>query len=72
METYCVSFKKNNASKSSSVGRTKQDRSILVSNCVTCSRKKSRFIKFQEGIRLLSTLGLITPLSNIPLLDTSY
>ena len=29
MEIYCVSFKKNNASKSSSVRRTKQNRLML-------------------------------------------
>ena len=34
METYCVSCKKNIANKSSSVKRTKQNRLMLVLNCV--------------------------------------
>ena len=32
-----------------------------------CSSKKSRFLKEQEGKGLLSSLGIKTPLSNIPL-----
>ena len=33
-----------------------------------CGNKKSRFIKNQEVKRLLSNLGLRTPLSEVPLL----
>ena len=48
METYCVSCKKNNANKSSSVRRTKQNRLMFVSNYAVCDSKKLRFIKNQE------------------------
>ena len=48
METYYVICKKNTATKSSSVRRTKQNRLMLVSKCGVCGKKKSRFIKNQE------------------------
>ena len=48
METYCVSFKKYTASENSSVKKTKQNRLMLLSNCVVCGKKKSTFIKNKE------------------------
>ena len=41
---------------------------MLLSNSVVCNSKKSKFIKQQEASGLLSSLGIKTPLSNIPLL----
>ena len=40
---------------------------MLLSKCAICVTKKSRFIKKQEGSVILSSLGLKTPLSKIPL-----
>ena len=48
METYCVSCKKNTGNKNSSVRKTKRNRSMLLSNCSICGKKKSTFIKNQE------------------------
>ena len=48
METYCVSCKKYIANENSSVRKTKQNRSMLLSNCAVCSEKKSTSIKNQE------------------------
>ena len=48
METYCVSCKKNTANENSSVKKTKQNISVLLSNCAICSKKKSNFIKNQD------------------------
>ena len=46
---------------------------MILSKCVTCGCKKSRFIKNQEAKRLLSNLGLITPLIKVPILgDISF
>ena len=45
METYSVSCKKNASNKNSSVTETKRNRSILLSNCTICGKKKSIFIK---------------------------
>ena len=36
--------------------------------CSECGSKKLKFIKNQEAKALLSSLGLKTPLSNLPLL----
>ena len=48
METYCISFKKNTANENSSVRKTKQNRLLLLPNCVFCGKKKSTFVKNQE------------------------
>ena len=40
---------------------------MLLSNCVVCNSKKSKFLKQQETSRLLSGLGIKTSLSKIPL-----
>ena len=45
IKKHCVSFKKNAANKHSSVRTTVQNRSMLVSNCVACDKKISRFTK---------------------------
>ena len=37
-----------------------------------CGIKKSKFIKNQEAKVLLSNLGIITPLSKIPLLNILF
>ena len=44
METYCISCKSNTANTNSNVGRTKQDRLILVSTGAAYGKKISRFI----------------------------
>ena len=41
---------------------------MILSKCVICGRKKSRFIKNQEAKGLLSNLGIKTPLSKVPIL----
>ena len=40
----------------------------MISKCEICGSKKSRFIKNHEAKRLLSNLGLRTPLSKVPIL----
>ena len=40
---------------------------MLLSKCAVCDSKKSKFIKEQETSGLLSSLGIKTPLSKIPL-----
>ena len=49
--------------------KTKNSRLIMQSKCAQCGFKKSRFVKEQEVKRLLSNLGIKTPLSKIPLLN---
>ena len=50
------------------VVETKNGRYRLTSKCSVCGKNKSKFIKKQEASGILSSLGLKTPLSNIPLL----
>ena len=40
---------------------------MLLSNCVVCDSKKSKFMKQQEASGLLSSLGIKTSLCKIPL-----
>ena len=42
---------------------------MLLSKCAICGSKKLRFMKEQEAKGILSSLGLKTPLSKIPLLS---
>ena len=39
---------------------------------IVCGIKKSRFMKEQEAKGLLSSLGIKTPLNNIPLLNVLF
>ena len=42
---------------------------MLLSKCAACDSRKSKFIKEQQFISLVSTLRIKTPLSKIPLVD---
>ena len=42
---------------------------MIQSNCSNCGSKKSRFIKEQQAMGILSNLGIKTPLSKVPLLN---
>ena len=52
--------------------RRKNNRIIMQSKCYVCGIKKSRFVKEQEAKGLLSNLGIIPPLSKIPLLNVLF
>ena len=41
---------------------------MLLSKCARCGNKKSKFIKEQDARGILSSSGIRTPLSQIPLL----
>ena len=45
---------------------------MIQSNCTTCDSKKSTFIKEQKALGILSNLGIITPLSQVPLLNVLF
>ena len=42
------------------------------SNCATCGSEKSRFIKEQQAMGILSNLGIKTPLSKEPSLNILF
>ena len=60
--------KQNTESIDLTVSATSNGRTMILSKCAICGSKKSKFIKNQEAKGLLSSLGLKTPLSKIPLL----
>ena len=67
MLSYCLKCWKNIESKNPKVARTKNKRIMLLSECAVCDSKKSKFVKQHEASELLSSLGIKTPLSKIPL-----
>ena len=56
----------NTESKNPKVVRTKNGRIMLLSKCLVCNSKKSKFLKEQETRGLLSSLRIRTPFSQIP------
>ena len=58
MLSYCLKCRKNTESKNGKI--------MLLSKCKVCDSKTSKLIKEQEASGLLS-LGIMTPLSKIPL-----
>ena len=61
MLSYCC-CRKNAEIKNQKVARTKNGRITLLSNCVICNSKKSKFLS-----ELLGSLRIKTPLTKIPL-----
>ena len=45
---------------------------MIISNCAICGSKKSRFIKEQQAMEILSNLGIKTPFSKVPLLNILF
>ena len=68
-ETYCLACRKYTKSINPKIVRNRQNRSVIQSNCATCGSKKSRFMKEQQAMGILSNLGIKTPLSKVPLLN---
>ena len=69
MEPYCLKCKKYTKNINSPVSITGNGKLMILSKCAICGSKKSKFFKKQEASGLLSSLGIKTPLSKIPLLD---
>ena len=69
-ETYCLACRKYTKSNNPKVVRNRQNR--LMCNCATCDSKKSRFIKKQQAMGILSNLYIKTPLSKVPLLNILF
>ena len=60
---YCLKCIKNTESKNPKVAKKKNGRIMLLSKCAVCDCKKLKFIKEQEALGLLCSLGLKTPLA---------
>ena len=70
--TYCLLCKRNTKNINPKVVKTKSNRLAMVSKCAVCNKNKFRFIKEPEAKRLLSNLGIKTPLSKVPLLNLLF
>ena len=68
-ETYCLVCRKYTKNINPKIVRDRQNRSMIQSNCAICGSKKSRFIKEQQAMGILSNLVIKTPLSKVPLLN---
>ena len=71
-ETYCLACRKYTKNNNSKVVRNRQNKLMMQSNCSICNSKKSRFIKEQQAMGILSNLGIKTPLSKVPLLNILF
>ena len=71
-DTYCLARRKYTKNNNPKIVRNRQNRLMIQSNCATCSSKKSRFIKEQQAMGILSNLGIETPLSKVPLLNILF
>ena len=71
-ETYCLVCRKYTENINPKIVRNRQNRSMIQSNCAICDSKKSRFIKEQQAMGILSNLGIKTPLSKVPLLNILF
>ena len=68
MKQYCLKCRKNTENINQKVSNTSNGRTMVLSQCALCGRKKSRFIKNQEAKGLLRNLGVRTSLSKVPIL----
>ena len=68
MESYCLKCKKYTKSINPHVSSTSNGKLMILSKYAICGNKKSKFIKKQEANGILSSLGIKTSLSKIPLL----
>ena len=71
-QTYCLACRDYTKSINLKIVINKQNRYIIQSNCATCGSKKSRFIKEQKALGILSNLGIKTSLSQVPLLNILF
>ena len=69
MPTNCLNCKKNTKDIDLKMIKTKNGRLALSSKRASCGSKKSKIMKEQEAERLLTNLGIGTPLSKISLLN---
>ena len=71
-EIYCLVCKKYMKNTNPKIVRNRQNRLMIQSNCANCGNKKFRFIKEQQAMRILSNLGIKTPLSKVLLLNILF
>ena len=68
MGSYCLKCRKYTKNINPQVSGTSNGKLMILSKCTICGSRKSKFIKKQDAKGILSSLGIKTPLSKIPLL----
>ena len=68
MLLYCLKCRRNLQKKNPEFVKTKNGRIMFLARFSVCNSENLKFLKKQEATELLSSLGIITPLSQIPLL----
>ena len=68
MLSYLFKCRKITENKNPKVVRAKNGRIVLLSKCSICNSRKPKFLKEEEAKGVLSSLGIKTPFSQIPLL----
>ena len=71
-QTYCLVYRDYTKNINPKIVRNRQSRYIIQSNCAKCGSKKSRFIKEQKALGILSNLGIKAPLSQVSLLNILF
>ena len=72
MLSYCLTCKTNTESINPRFLKTSYNKAMILSKCAICSSKKSKFIKEREANGILSSVGIGTPLSKIPVLGDIF
>ena len=72
MLSCCLKCKKNTESITPRVSKTSNGKTMILSKCAICDSKRSKFIKKQEASGILSSVGMKTPLSKIPVLGDIF
>ena len=70
MLSYYLKCRKKKESKNPRVVKTNKGKRMLLPKSAVCGSKKARFIKEQEANRLLNSLGIRTPLSQLPVVGS--
>ena len=71
-ETYCLVCRKYTKNNNPKIVRNRQNRLMIQSKCANCGSKKSKIMKEQQAMGILSNLGIKTPLSKVPLLNILF
>ena len=68
MGSYCLKCRKYTKNINPQVSGTSNGKLMTLSQCAICGSRKSKCIIKQDGKGILSSRGIKTPLSKIPLL----
>ena len=71
-EPYCLSCRKYTKNINPRIVKSKNNRSMIQSDCTICISKRSKFTKEHQASGLLSNLGIKTPLNKVPLLNILF